>query len=51
MAKGMGADADEWKMVRFNPQAVMHLAAVEKIIKSRGGLGKMPDVMQHIVIM
>ena len=47
----MGANADEYKMVRLSPRAVMHLAAVEKIIKSRGGLSKMPDVMQHIVIM
>lgn len=38
-------------MVRFSPRTTTHLAAVENFIKSRGGLKKMPDVMQHIVIM
>jgi hypothetical protein len=38
-------------MVRFNPRAITHLAAVERFIKARGGLHSMPDVMQHLVIM
>jgi hypothetical protein len=38
-------------MVRLSPRAVTHLSAVENFIKSRGGLHKMPDIMQHIVIM
>ncbi|KAK3356630.1 hypothetical protein B0T25DRAFT_537093 [Lasiosphaeria hispida] len=40
-----------FEMFRLNRRAITHLAAVESFIKSRGGLGKMPDVMQHIVIM
>ncbi|KEZ44060.1 hypothetical protein SAPIO_CDS3803 [Scedosporium apiospermum] len=40
-----------FEMVRFNPHAATHLGAVEHFIKSRGGLKKMPDVMQHLVIM
>ncbi|KAK4097160.1 hypothetical protein N658DRAFT_434590 [Parathielavia hyrcaniae] len=40
-----------FEMVRFSPRAITHLAAVESFIKARGGLHKMPDVMQHIVIM
>jgi len=38
-------------MVRFSPRAITHLAATEKIIKARGGLAKLPEVMQHLVIM
>ncbi|KAK0710610.1 hypothetical protein B0H67DRAFT_601597 [Lasiosphaeris hirsuta] len=40
-----------FEMFRLNRRAITHLAAVESFIKSRGGLHKMPDVMQHIVIM
>ena len=38
-------------MVRFSPRTVTHFTAVERFIKTRGGLSKMPDVMQHLVIM
>lgn len=48
----LAEDADlNPQMVRFSPRAVTHLAAVESFIKNRGGLSKMPDVMQHLVIM
>ncbi|KAK0644692.1 hypothetical protein B0T16DRAFT_460716 [Cercophora newfieldiana] len=40
-----------FELVRFSPHAATHLAAVENIIKSRGGLSTMPEVMQHLVIM
>ncbi|KAK4164332.1 hypothetical protein QBC43DRAFT_378745 [Cladorrhinum sp. PSN259] len=40
-----------FEMVRFSPRAITHLAAVEGFVKSRGGLEKMPMVMQHLVIM
>ncbi|KAK4182948.1 hypothetical protein QBC35DRAFT_135486 [Podospora australis] len=40
-----------FEMVRFSPRTITHLAAVERFIKTRGGLNKMPIVMQHIVIM
>ncbi|KAH6695687.1 hypothetical protein F5X68DRAFT_258242 [Plectosphaerella plurivora] len=40
-----------FEMVRFSPRAVTHLAAVEQFVKSRGGLQKMPIVMQHLVVM
>ncbi|KAK3900282.1 hypothetical protein C8A05DRAFT_17396 [Staphylotrichum tortipilum] len=40
-----------FEMFRFSPRAIAHLAAVERFIKSRGGLHTMPDVMQHLVIM
>lgn len=38
-------------MVRLSPRAITHSAAVEMFIKSRGGLAKMPVVMQHLVVM
>ncbi|KAK4120169.1 hypothetical protein N657DRAFT_674491 [Parathielavia appendiculata] len=40
-----------FEMFRFSPRAVTHLSAVESFLKTRGGLHKMPDVMQHLVIM
>ncbi|KAK0736198.1 hypothetical protein B0T21DRAFT_366465 [Apiosordaria backusii] len=40
-----------FEMVRFSPRAITHSAAVEMFIKSRGGLKKMPAVMQHLVVM
>ncbi|KAK4175771.1 hypothetical protein QBC36DRAFT_353862 [Triangularia setosa] len=40
-----------FEMVRFSPRAITHFAAVEMFIKSRGGLKKMPVVMQHLVVM
>ncbi|KAK4225617.1 hypothetical protein QBC38DRAFT_482573 [Podospora fimiseda] len=40
-----------FEMVRFSPRTITHLAAVERFVKTRGGLGKMPIVMQHLVIM
>ncbi|KAK0616157.1 hypothetical protein B0T14DRAFT_482257 [Immersiella caudata] len=39
-----------FEMVRFNPRAITHFAAVENIIRTRGGVGGLPDVMQHLVI-
>ncbi|QKD60197.2 uncharacterized protein FOBCDRAFT_279802 [Fusarium oxysporum Fo47] len=39
------------QMVRFSSYTVTHLAAVERFIKSRGGLQKMPPPMQAIVAM
>ncbi|PCD27181.1 hypothetical protein AU210_013595 [Fusarium oxysporum f. sp. radicis-cucumerinum] len=39
------------KMVRFSSYTVTHLAAVERFIKSRGILQKMPPPMQAIVVM
>ncbi|KAJ0148975.1 Uncharacterized protein HZ326_8400 [Fusarium oxysporum f. sp. albedinis] len=39
------------KMVRFSSYTVTHLAAVERFIKSRGGLQKMPPPMRAIVVM
>lgn len=38
-------------MVRFGPHTTTHLAAVERFIKTRGGLTKMPPALQGIVIM
>lgn len=38
-------------MFRFSPSAITHLAAVERFIKNRGGLKKMPTVMQDLVVM
>ncbi|KAJ4198911.1 hypothetical protein NW759_016204 [Fusarium solani] len=40
-----------FEMVRFSPYTVTHLAAVERFIKTRGGLQKMPPPMQAIVVM
>ncbi|KAM6507031.1 hypothetical protein FALCPG4_018421 [Fusarium falciforme] len=40
-----------FEMVRFGPCTVTHLAAVERFIKTRGGLQKMPPPMQAIVVM
>ncbi|KAK4202427.1 hypothetical protein QBC40DRAFT_276726 [Triangularia verruculosa] len=40
-----------FEMVRFSPRAITHSAAVEMFIKSRGGLDKMPLVMQHLCVM
>ncbi|KAL5610664.1 hypothetical protein FOBRF1_006781 [Fusarium oxysporum] len=40
-----------FEMVRFSPYTVTHLAAVERFIRSRGGLQKMPPPMQAIVVM
>ncbi|KAK3986765.1 hypothetical protein QBC44DRAFT_401818 [Cladorrhinum sp. PSN332] len=40
-----------FEMVRFNPRTITHLAAVERFVKTRGGIKKMPIVMQHLVIM
>ncbi|CAP61125.1 uncharacterized protein PODANS_3_920 [Podospora anserina S mat+] len=40
-----------FEMVRLSPRAITHSAAVEMFIKSRGGLAKMPVVMQHLVVM
>ncbi|KAJ4113953.1 hypothetical protein NW769_004733 [Fusarium oxysporum] len=40
-----------FEMVRFSSYTVTHLAAVERFIKSRGGLQKMPPSMQAIVVM
>ncbi|EXK79152.1 hypothetical protein FOQG_16202 [Fusarium oxysporum f. sp. raphani 54005] len=39
-----------FEMVRFSSYTVTHLAAVERFIKSRGGLQKMPPPMQAIVV-
>ena len=50
--RGWTEEADiHVQMVRFSPRAITHLAATEKIIKARGGLAKLPEVMQHLVIM
>ncbi|KAF4333204.1 hypothetical protein FBEOM_12978 [Fusarium beomiforme] len=40
-----------FEMVRLSPYTVTHLAAVERFIRSRGGLQKMPPPMQAIVVM
>ncbi|KAJ4130621.1 hypothetical protein NW754_009674 [Fusarium falciforme] len=40
-----------FEMVRFGPCTVTHLGAVERFIKTRGGLQKMPPPMQAIVVM
>ncbi len=38
-------------MFRFSPRAITHLAAVERVVKARGGLHMMSGVMQNLVVM